>query len=195
MCKEHSSERVKTEEEQRSVMEVKQGSKWTPTKAINFTTFCTLHQLVGIPLYPDRTCHPHSVLHITPNLITNIVHNPKMPSLHQRIAVVALLLLVLFAGSDGQVEQWCVADEQTPEEELQAGIDWACGKSGGANCSKIQMNQPCYLPNTKKDHASYAFNNYFQKFKHKGGSCYFNGAAIVTDLDPSHSSCQYEYFP
>ncbi|CAN1121145.1 Glucan endo-1,3-beta-glucosidase 4 [Linum perenne] len=120
-----------------------------------------------------------------------------MASLEQRLAVVSLLLLVIsvaIQNSDGQVEQWCVADEQTPDEELQAGIDWACGK-GGANCSKIQVNQPCYWPNTKKEHASYAFNNYFQKLKHKGGSCYFNGAAIVTEIDPSHSSCQYEFFP
>ncbi|KAE8689661.1 glucan endo-1,3-beta-glucosidase 12-like isoform X2 [Hibiscus syriacus] len=60
--------------------------------------------------------------------------------------------------------EWCIADEQTPEEELLKALDWACGK-GGADCSKIQKNQPCYYPTTIKDHASYAFNNYYQKFK------------------------------
>lgn len=86
---------------------------------------------------------------------------------------------------DADYEQWCIADEQTPDDELQAAIDWACSGGGGADCSKIQMNQPCFYPNTLKDHASYAFNNYFQKFKHKGGSCYFKAAAMITELDPS----------
>ncbi|KHN43951.1 Glucan endo-1,3-beta-glucosidase 4 [Glycine soja] len=83
-----------------------------------------------------------------------------------------------------EFEQWCVADEQTTDSELQAALDWACGK-GGADCSKIQVNQPCYLPNTLKGHASYAFNSYYQKFKHSGGSCYFRGASITTEVDPS----------
>lgn len=80
--------------------------------------------------------------------------------------------------------QWCIADEQTPDDVLQEALDWACGP-GGANCSLIQPNKPCFLPNNMKNHASYAFNSYWQKFKNKGGSCYFNGAAMVTDLDPS----------
>ncbi|KAE8646799.1 glucan endo-1,3-beta-glucosidase 4 isoform X2 [Cucumis sativus] len=94
----------------------------------------------------------------------------------------------------GEFEQWCVADEQTPDDELQMALDWACGR-GGANCSSIQPNQPCFNPNTVKDHASFAFNNYFQSFKHQGGSCFFKGAAIITELDPSHGSCQYEFIP
>ncbi|KAJ9185149.1 hypothetical protein P3X46_004810 [Hevea brasiliensis] len=105
------------------------------------------------------------------------------------------LLVLIFAAlvphkSDGEFQEWCIADEQTPEEELQIALDWACGK-GGADCRMIQKNQPCYLPNTVKDHASFAFNNYYHKFKHQGATCYFNAAAMITDLDPSHNSCQF----
>lgn len=89
---------------------------------------------------------------------------------------------------DGQFVEWCIADEQTPDDDLQTALDWACGK-GGADCSKIQAaHQPCFLPNTIRDHASFAFNNYYQKFKHKGATCYFNAAALITDLDPSKMS-------
>ncbi|CAK9156821.1 unnamed protein product [Ilex paraguariensis] len=111
-------------------------------------------------------------------------------------SLILLLLTLIFLSSipqksDGQFEDWCIADEQTPDEELQKALDWACGN--GADCSKIQINKPCYLPNTVKDHASYAFNSYYQKLKHKGASCYFNSAAIITALDPSHNSCKFEF--
>lgn len=80
--------------------------------------------------------------------------------------------------------EWCIADGQTPDDELQMALDWACGK-GGADCNKLQAKQPCYFPNTLRDHASYAFNDYYQKFKHQGATCYFHAAAMITDLDPS----------
>lgn len=95
--------------------------------------------------------------------------------------------VVLLEKFSWQFEEWCIADEQTPDEELQRAMDWAC-ENGGADCSMIKVNQPCYLPNTLKKHASYVFNSYYQRFKHKGGSCYFNSAAITTDLDPSNIS-------
>ncbi|XP_010686650.1 PLASMODESMATA CALLOSE-BINDING PROTEIN 5 [Beta vulgaris subsp. vulgaris] len=110
-----------------------------------------------------------------------------------------LVLLVLISISlksvlviEAQLEEWCIADEQTPDDELQSALDWACGK-GGADCSKIQKNKACFLPNTVRDHASYAFNSYFQKFKHKGGSCYFKSAAMITGVDPSYGKCKYDY--
>ncbi|CAI9756674.1 unnamed protein product [Fraxinus pennsylvanica] len=85
----------------------------------------------------------------------------------------------------GQFEDWCIADAQTSDEELQKALDWACGN--GADCSKIQVNQPCYFPNTVKDHASCAFYSYYQKLKRNGAICYFNAAAILTALNPSVS--------
>ncbi|XP_028757928.1 glucan endo-1,3-beta-glucosidase 12 [Neltuma alba] len=111
-----------------------------------------------------------------------------------------LMVLLLFLSMTppktvyGEDEQWCIADEQTPDEELQAAVDWACGK-GGADCSKIQAKQSCFFPNTMRSHASFAFNSYFQKFKHSGGSCYFRGAAIITQEDPSYGSCHYDLIP
>ncbi|KAI5670841.1 hypothetical protein M9H77_11205 [Catharanthus roseus] len=108
-----------------------------------------------------------------------------------------LLLVALLSSfpqkSDAQFEDWCIADEQTPDGELQNALNWACGN--GADCSKIQPNQPCYLPNTIKDHASYAFNSYYQKLKHNGATCYFNSAALLTALNPSHGPCQFESIP
>ncbi|KAL1191808.1 Glucan endo-1,3-beta-glucosidase 4 [Cardamine amara subsp. amara] len=60
-----------------------------------------------------------------------------------------------------------------------AALDWAC-QHGRADCSKIQPNQPCFLPNTIKGHASFVFNDYYQRSKSKGGNCYFNNAAVIT---------------
>ncbi|GAB4830741.1 hypothetical protein Ancab_004773 [Ancistrocladus abbreviatus] len=137
-----------------------------------YRDYSHLHQQIEAPLLLDDNTMSHCL----------------------RILPVLLFLIAVSLKSDAQLEEWCIADEQTPDEELQQALDWACGK-GGADCSKIQANQPCFLPNTLKDHASYAFNNYFQKFKHKEATCYFNSAAIVTNLDPSHGECKYDYTP
>ncbi|KAF5728845.1 Carbohydrate-binding X8 domain superfamily protein [Tripterygium wilfordii] len=111
------------------------------------------------------------------------------PSL--RITIALLFITSIPQKSDGQFQEWCIADKQTPDEELQKALDWACGK-GGADCRKIQVNKPCYFPNTVKEHASYAFNSYYQKFKKRGATCYFNSAAMITDLDPSHGPCKFD---
>ncbi|XP_009782365.1 glucan endo-1,3-beta-glucosidase 4-like [Nicotiana sylvestris] len=108
-----------------------------------------------------------------------------------------LVFLIFFSNislkSEGQFHDWCIADEQTPDDELLQALSWACGN--GADCSKIQENQPCYLPNTVRDHASYAFNSYYQNSKAKGASCYFNSAAVLTARDPSHDACKFEVIP
>ncbi|KAG6552707.1 hypothetical protein Mapa_005654 [Marchantia paleacea] len=86
---------------------------------------------------------------------------------------------------------WCIAKEGSRTEDLQAALDWACSSAGGADCRAIQAGQFCFLPNTMRDHASYAFNSYYQKLSWAAGSCDFGGLAEITQTDPSYPGCLY----
>lgn len=89
------------------------------------------------------------------------------------------------AGVNGSSSSlFCVAKADADDDKLQDGLNWACGQ-GRANCAAIQPGQPCYLPNDVKSHASFAFNDYYQKMKSAGGTCDFDGTAITTPRDPS----------
>ncbi|KAL1563073.1 glucan endo-1,3-beta-glucosidase 4-like [Salvia divinorum] len=116
-----------------------------------------------------------------------------MATILSNVLVVIILLLRLSICSDAQFEDYCIADEQYRDDELMYAMKWAC--SNGAECSALEENKPCFFPNTTKDHASYAFNSYYQNTKHIGGSCYFIAAALLTALNPSHASCVFEYIP
>ncbi|CAN8259473.1 unnamed protein product [Cochlearia groenlandica] len=85
---------------------------------------------------------------------------------------------------------FCVAKADADDDKLDDGLNWACGQ-GRANCAAIQPGQPCYLPNDIKSHASYAYNDYYQKMKTAGGTCDFDGTAIATSRDPSYRTCAY----
>ena len=79
---------------------------------------------------------------------------------------------------------FCVAKSDADSDKLQDGINWACGQ-GQANCSAIQSGQSCYFPNDLVNHASYAYNDYYQKMRSVGGTCDFDGTATTVDTDPS----------
>ncbi|KAJ6961209.1 LOW QUALITY PROTEIN: hypothetical protein NC652_000183 [Populus alba x Populus x berolinensis] len=84
----------------------------------------------------------------------------------------------------GNNSDFCVAKPNADPGKLQAGLDWACGQ-GGANCDAIQEGKPCYLPSTYQNHASYAYNDYYQKKRSVGATCDFDGtAATTTVMDP-----------
>ncbi|XP_020589388.1 glucan endo-1,3-beta-glucosidase 1-like [Phalaenopsis equestris] len=93
-----------------------------------------------------------------------------------------------FLANDSTNRTFCVAAEGTDTKALQAALDWACGP-GRANCSEIQPGEGCYDPNNVRQHASYAFDSYYQSEGKIMGSCYFQGAAMVTTTDPSHGDC------
>jgi len=93
------------------------------------------------------------------------------------------------AGGGVGSGQWCIAKANASPTSLQVALDYACGY-GGADCGQIQQGAACYEPNTIRDHASFAFNSYYQK--HPGSdSCNFGGAAQLTSTDPSKGSCHF----
>uniref|UniRef100_A0A0D9V384 X8 domain-containing protein n=1 Tax=Leersia perrieri TaxID=77586 RepID=A0A0D9V384_9ORYZ len=92
------------------------------------------------------------------------------------------------AGGGGAGGTWCVASQSASPTALQVALDYACGY--GADCSAIQAGGSCFNPDTVHDHASYAFNSYYQK-NPVPTSCDFGGTATITNTDPSSGSCQY----
>uniref|UniRef100_A0ACD5WK08 Uncharacterized protein n=1 Tax=Avena sativa TaxID=4498 RepID=A0ACD5WK08_AVESA len=108
-------------------------------------------------------------------------------------SLVLLIVLLLFCrdvASRGEMNTWCVASLRAPESALQEGLNYACGQ-GGVDCSAIQPGGSCFEPDTLRDHASYAFNSYFQKDTGGTARCDFGGAAMFTYTDPSTATCKY----
>ncbi|XP_066368816.1 major pollen allergen Ole e 10-like [Miscanthus floridulus] len=118
---------------------------------------------------------------VTSPLATVPVVNPTaMPT-----ATPAMPSLATGAGGGS----WCVASPSASATALQVALDYACGQ-GGADCSAIQQSGSCFSPDTVRDHASYAFNSYYQKNPVQT-SCDFAGTAVLTTANPSTSTCQY----
>ncbi|KAJ1441410.1 X8 domain [Sesbania bispinosa] len=90
-------------------------------------------------------------------------------------------------GSSGV--SWCIASPSASQIALQVALDYACGY-GGTDCAAIQPGGSCYNPNSIHDHASYAFNKYYQK-NPVPNSCNFGGTAVITSTNPSTGTCQY----
>lgn len=86
---------------------------------------------------------------------------------------------------------FCVARPGADSSKLQNGLNWACGPQGQANCSAIQSGQPCYFPDSLQSHASYAYNDYYQRMHSVGATCDFDGTAMTTNVDPSYGSCRF----
>ncbi|KAI3897097.1 hypothetical protein MKW98_015793 [Papaver atlanticum] len=104
-----------------------------------------------------------------------------------------ILVMVISQNTDEELEQvWCIANLAASKEKIIDALNWACGQRDDI-CLNIQEDKPCYIPNLLKDHASYAFNSYYQKFKFHGAACNFGGAAKITKIDPSYGSCKYEF--
>ncbi|CAI0436586.1 unnamed protein product [Linum tenue] len=103
------------------------------------------------------------------------------PSLLSALLLHHFLLVVVVEGSSS----WCVVRTDASYQALKAALDYACW--AGADCTPIQSNGLCFLPNTIQAHASYAFNSFYQRKGMSPDSCYFSGTANIARTDPSQS--------
>ncbi|KAH6821931.1 acyl-activating enzyme 15 [Perilla frutescens var. hirtella] len=79
---------------------------------------------------------------------------------------------------------WCVVGSATRLVELAAALDFAC-RNGNGTCDELAPGKSCYEPVSVIAHASYAFSSYWAKFRGDGASCFFNGLAVQTTVDPT----------
>ncbi|KAK4763596.1 hypothetical protein SAY87_013034 [Trapa incisa] len=105
-------------------------------------------------------------------------------------AVYPLSLSASDRNTANSTSAFCVAKQDADPDKLLTGLNWACGQ-GQANCSAVQQGQPCYMPNSVTNHASYAYNDYYQRMHSLGGTCDFQGTATLTTLNPSYGSCLF----
>lgn len=145
----------------------------------------------GTPLHPEITSSAYLYELFNEDLRSPPVSEANWGLFYGNMTPVYLLHVSgsgTFLANDTTNQTYCIAADGIDTKTLQAALDWACGP-GRANCSEIQPGESCYEPNNVKNHASYAFDSYYQKEGKAGGSCDFKGVAMITTTDPSHGSC------
>uniref|UniRef100_A0A5B7CDS0 glucan endo-1,3-beta-D-glucosidase n=1 Tax=Davidia involucrata TaxID=16924 RepID=A0A5B7CDS0_DAVIN len=145
----------------------------------------------GTPLHPEITSSVYIYELFNEDLLSPPVSEANWGLFYGNSTAVYLLHVSgsgTFLANDTTNKTYCVAMDGVDARTLQAALDWACGP-GRANCSEIQPGEDCYKPNNVKNHASFAFDSYYQNEGKAVGSCDFKGVAIITTTDPSHGSC------
>ncbi|KAL5562174.1 hypothetical protein UlMin_031921 [Ulmus minor] len=85
---------------------------------------------------------------------------------------------------------WCVVAKGANKTDLGSALSYACSQ-GNKTCNPVRPGGRCFYPNSLIRHASFAFSSYWAQFRKTGGSCYFNGLATQTSMDPSYGSCKF----
>ncbi|KAL2476589.1 Carbohydrate-binding X8 domain superfamily protein [Abeliophyllum distichum] len=155
-------------------------------KLHNSVSISTRQMDITTPLTTVPTANPSTPTTTTTPVLNPTVSGPDSPSVFNPANPVMTPATTTTTPAGGS---WCVASKSVSQTALQVALDYACGY-GGADCSAIQPGGSCYNPITVRDHASYAFNSYYQK-NPIPTSCTFGGTAVTTSTDPSYDTCQY----
>ncbi|KAL7591042.1 glucan endo-1,3-beta-glucosidase 1 [Lactuca sativa] len=147
----------------------------------------------GTPLHPEYTSSVYIYELFNEDLRSTPVSEANWGLFYANSTPVYLLHVSgrgEFLANDTTNQTFCVAMEGVDGKTLQTALDWACGP-GRANCSEIQPGETCYSPNNVQNHASYAFDSYYEKEGRSTSSCDFKGVAMITTTDPSHGVCVF----
>lgn len=96
--------------------------------------------------------------------------------------------LVQASGVQYMTRQWCVYNPVGDKSTLGESITYACTFS---DCTALGYGCSCNPYLDADANASYAFNNYFQRFDQALGTCDFNGLGQVVSKDPSIQMCEF----
>ncbi|EPS74061.1 hypothetical protein M569_00697, partial [Genlisea aurea] len=143
----------------------------------------------GTPLHPEITSSAYIYELFNEDLRSNPVSEANWGLFYGNTTPVYLLHVSgsgSFLANDTTNRTYCISADGIDTKTLQTALDWACGP-GRANCSEIQPGERCYQPNNVKNHASYAFDSYYQMEGKSSVSCDFKGVAMITTTDPSTS--------
>ncbi|XP_061355478.1 PLASMODESMATA CALLOSE-BINDING PROTEIN 3-like [Gastrolobium bilobum] len=109
--------------------------------------------------------------------------SPKLVCLVLLTATIVNIVITVEAGP------WCVVRSGASYQNLQQGMNYAC--ASGADCGPIRPGGSCFNPNTIQNHASYAYDSYYQRHGKAPGTCDFGGTATIAITDPSFGACRY----
>ncbi|KAG6471710.1 glucan endo-1,3-beta-glucosidase 6-like [Zingiber officinale] len=86
--------------------------------------------------------------------------------------------------------RWCVLKPWVSLDDTRIGpsVGYACGR---ADCTSLGYKTSCADLDVRGN-ISYAFNSYYQENDQDGRACVFSGLAVVTEEDPSNSTCRFE---
>ncbi|WJX37856.1 hypothetical protein P8452_25579 [Trifolium repens] len=138
----------------------------------------------------DITTPITTIPNLVPTISTSPILNPDSnPDTYSPSSTVPITAPSTSNSPVSSGASWCIASPSASQRALQVALDYACG-IGGTDCSAIQVGGSCYNPNSVHDHASFAFNKYYQK-NPVPNSCNFGGTAVITNTNPSVGTCQY----
>ncbi|KAK8350754.1 hypothetical protein V6Z12_A06G229500 [Gossypium hirsutum] len=103
-----------------------------------------------------------------------------------------VMFSLLYSGSSQTIpnerKTWCIANPLASNSALAANIEYICSQ---LDCGSINPKGPCFEPNSRMHHASFAMNLYYQANGRHLADCNFINSGLVSLIDPSYGNCSF----